>query len=280
MKSRLSVLRRCLQIPQGTFLSHAFGSLPKFPDPPCSPRDPFCYHVDNKCQSARDTLRYDMPYEKQLDEMQKTKPQCCVARFAHLEPCKKYERKKRSRSKEPSKPFVSMWEPPCRPKKQPFCTDELPRFDEIYYVASNKCRCYQRTWIECPLKRLCMKKVCCQHVIQKPEVRYRVINRCEKSSCDLDCDRMRRIVGLSEEIRCPTVMSPCCTKCRCPPKCYIKKVPSVCEKLKAPFPSFSETRKPSRRPLSLKECVNSTLYSQCEVFNLQRRREIFNLKNL
>lgn len=260
-------------------ISRSYVSVPNFPDPPCMDIDPKCHHIEQRCTAARNALKYELPYSKEVVEMQKNKPFCCVARFAHKVPCKDFNKKKKKEKKK--KPFVSMWEPPCEPREQPYCKDKLPRFDEMYYTPSCKTRCYQRTWVECPRKRLRKKKVCCLDGIEPPEVMYREYEICPKVACEMDCERFRNICGnRDDKYLCPKTLIPYCTPARCPPKCTSERLPSDCEKLKAPYPSFSEARKPSKRPLRGKECDCITTANQCEVFKEQHRREMFDIKQL
>ncbi|XP_002063721.2 uncharacterized protein LOC6640780 [Drosophila willistoni] len=268
---KFPALRRCF----------ASGRVPTFPDPPCIEIDKKCHFVkSNTCEQARHKLTRVLPADRYLDQMQREGPgKCCVYRPTHRLPCPdKY--RPREKEKPPKPPFRSMWQPPCHPHEQPHCTDLLPRFDDIYYKPSEKCRCYQRTWIECPNIRLRMKKVCCLDGIEPPEVLYRYKARCPKVACELDYERMRRICQhiRDPECRCEKTHWPCCKAARCPPRCVQTKHPSNCRKLRAPHPSFSEIKKRWERPKRLKECHCRQHISQCEAIAYKRRRELMGLK--
>ncbi|XP_017126320.1 uncharacterized protein LOC108145423 [Drosophila elegans] len=252
---------------------------PKFPDPPCLPVDPDCHRVPgNRCQAAKEVLTRELPREKFLEEFQQLEAMCCVLRSAAKNPCADLKRPKVP--KPPKEPFRSMWEPPCQTDEQPFCKDMLPRFDAIYYQPSNKCRCYQRTWVECPPVKQRLRKVCCLDAINPPEVLYRK-NPCPEV-CKEPYKSLRLLCKRSDfkrdpECQCPKLFWPCCKPARCDPLCRNYRKPSKCIKLRAPFPSFSELARWSR-PRRKIECHCLDTISKCLAFRERTRREIFNLK--
>ncbi|XP_016970206.1 uncharacterized protein LOC108038021 [Drosophila rhopaloa] len=256
--------------------------VPTFPDSVCHPVDPECHHVpDGKCQRAKEVLTKELPREKFLEQSQEleVETKCCVLRSAAKNPCAVMKRPKVA--KQPQKPFRSMWEPPCQTDEQPFCKDKLPRFDAIYYHPSNKCRCYQRTWVECPPVKQRLKKVCCLDSINPPEVRYRIKDpcweACEKPNicpmliCKKD-DLERDPTG-----QCSRLYWPCCKPARCDPHCRYRRGPTKCTKLRAPFPSYSEVGRWAR-PRRRIECHCLDTVPQCVALQERMKRDRGNLK--
>ncbi|XP_017004757.2 uncharacterized protein swif [Drosophila takahashii] len=254
--------------------------VPRFPDPQCQHVDPKCHHVPGgQCKGAKEVLTRELPREKFLEQNEQQEGKCCVLRSAAKDPCAAITRPKEYKPVE--EPFRSMWEPPCQTEEQPFCKDKLPRFDAIYYHPSNKCRCYQRTWVECPPVKQRLKKVCCLDGIHPPEVQYRVKDPCPEV-CGVPYKRLRRLCETGDWERdpnceCPKLFWPCCKPARCDPRCRRPWRPAICAKLRAPYPSFSEIRRWTR-PLRKTECRCKEPAPMCLAFREKSRIERLNLK--
>ncbi|EDX15475.1 GD15280 [Drosophila simulans] len=251
-------------------------------DPPCQPVDPLCHHVPSGgCVQARETINLKLPHEKLLQQErdQKKERKCCVLRSAAKNPCVGIRRPKAPKPEE--KPFRSMWEPPCRANEQPFCKEMLPRFDAIYYHPSNKCRCYQRTWVECSPVKQRLKKVCCLDAIEPPEILYRIRPPCP-GTCPINYTARRLLCEDAEWKRdptrkCPKFFHPCCKLARCNPRCSRGRKPTLCTKLRAPYPCYSEKVR-GRRPLRKRECLCLETIPKCIALAERLRRDGLNLK--
>ncbi|XP_030388208.1 uncharacterized protein LOC115634538 [Scaptodrosophila lebanonensis] len=270
----MAALQRCLPSPRLFNFCRYISCISRFPDVPCMPKNPFCHHVEDSCEMARSVLMREVPDNRYLSEMQQLEKKCCVARVFQANPCycKPHKRKKR---KKPYVPFRSMWEPPCRPNTQPHCPELLPRFDDLYYKTSDKCRSFQRTWNECPAVHTRLRKVCCLDAIRPPEVIYRWESGCPSTACEQDKERLKHICNWQrKDSVCQRILARCCDLGRCPPSCKPKRRITQCSKLKAPFPAYSETNKRWQRPLQDKECTCHRYRFQCEVFREQHRQAI------
>ncbi|XP_034475700.1 uncharacterized protein LOC117782773 [Drosophila innubila] len=255
---------------------------PIHPDPQCMPVNPKCYYIEDKCDAARDYLSNRIPLDKHMVEAQRQsrdqefEPPCCVSRLVHRPP---EEAKMRTVKEKERPPFRSMWEPPCEPHEQKYCTDMLPRFDEMFYHPSDKNRSFQRTWIECPPIRERLKKVCCLDGIEPPEIQRRVKVPCPETTCTFDYARMRHICKKAEpnlEGKCKKTFWPCCKAARCPPHCQQTRKLNPCLRLRPPSKSFSETRK-WQRPRRVREC-DRLHPSNCEAIREANKRMQFKFK--
>ncbi|XP_017079535.1 uncharacterized protein LOC108113462 [Drosophila eugracilis] len=247
----------------------------KYPHHPCHDNDPKCLFIPKgTCEKAKEVLTYDLPRDKFLEQMEKKKkPKCCVLRSAAKNPCPEIKRPKKPKPIE--EPFRSMWEPPCVTDEQPFCKDMLPRFDAIYYHPSDKCRCYQRTWVECPPIKQRLKKVCCLNGIKPPEIRYRIKDPCP--DCNIPYESLKLLCQRSELQRdpnctCKKLFWPCCKPARCNTFCSRARRPSLCTKLRAPYPSFSEVGRRPPKPIRKAECQCWHPVPQCLVMQERLRR--------
>ncbi|XP_043640543.1 uncharacterized protein LOC122611482 [Drosophila teissieri] len=247
-------------------------------DPPCQPADPLCHHVPSgRCVGARKVLALELPHEKLLQQEhdQEKERKCCILRSAAKNPCAKMRRPKAPKPEE--KPFRSMWEPPCLTDDQPFCKEMLPRFDAMYYHPSNKWRCYQRTWVECPPVKRRLKKVCCLDAIEPPEILYRIRPPCP-GTCGINY-KARRLLCEDGDLerdpmtKCPKFFHPCCKLARCNPRCTRGRKPSKCTKLRAPYPSFSEMGR-WKRALRKRECLCLEKIPKCIGLREKMRRQI------
>ncbi|XP_030563262.1 uncharacterized protein LOC115764405 [Drosophila novamexicana] len=291
LKSKLARLlspARCLWSVRGGLSSsrNLAKFSPTFPDPPCQPPDLLCHYVKDKCTPSRDILELELPFDKHMLDLERLKrekllePPCCVLRTAHQHPCVGVYPIRKKMKKEECPPFRSMWEIQCQTHEQRYCKGMLPRFDEIYYKPSVKCRCYQRTWVECPPVKERLKKVCCLDGISPPEVHKRNKERCPQTTCMFDYSRMRHICknrGAESVYRCPKIHWPCCKPARCNNSCRVHKRLSKCRRLRTPYPCFSEQR-PRYQPLRARQCHEEPI-SRCEIWRMLHKRELSGLKN-
>ncbi|XP_017079525.1 uncharacterized protein LOC108113455 [Drosophila eugracilis] len=201
------------------------------------------------------------------EDCSRPKYPCCVnARIAE-NPC--------SEAREDDK-FISMWEEykdrkeTPRPETMwhypeeccPPCGDI--RFDVLYYRPSNKCRDYQRTWWEC-CPKMVPKRVCCWCDAIPPEVLRRDLPLCPRSACSSEHEE-KRLKCLNENSKCMRLRMPCCRAARVPPSCDDITEPSDCEKIRCPFPSYSECvqEDPAVIPTRPPECECLEKMSMCE----------------
>ncbi|XP_017044487.1 uncharacterized protein LOC108090368 [Drosophila ficusphila] len=199
---------------------------------------------------------------------------CCVNTRIAGNPCM-----------EPSKndpPLVSMWEGISEKKPRlgvmwqypeeccPPCGDV--RFDVLYYKPSDKCRDFQRTWWEC-CPRMVPKRVCCWCDAIPPEVLRRDLPICPRSACLADHEKKRFKCLNKKSKGCTRVQMPCCRTSRIPPNCKWFRSPSDCEKIKCPFPSFSECvqEDPAMIPQRPPECKCLANRSLCEAVRQAQR---------
>lgn len=140
----------------------------------------------------------------------------------------------------PAPPFRSMWEYPGKMRKQPYCNNLLPRFDEIYYKPSDKRRPFQRTWGECPPVARKVKTVCCMDAIIPPEVQKRIRNPCPPK-CSLDYRGMQQICDrVLAKKGCDKIHWPCCSDARCPPLCDTNRKLDTCKRMPTPYRCYSD----------------------------------------
>ncbi|EDW60830.1 uncharacterized protein Dvir_GJ20646 [Drosophila virilis] len=138
----------------------------------------------------------------------------------------------------------------------------LIKHDMCYYRPSDKSRRYQRTWPECPLIWLRPKKKCCPDEEYYPPI----------------CRRQRkpqRPPMTTIEKYLYTFDKECKSKCHndgtLKRKCTIVRGPKKCEKVEAPFPSFSECKKDFREGYCHTECGCKLVPSLCDLWRLHHR---------
>lgn len=196
--------------------------------------------------------RYCNPLEpiRSCDEIDcnETRDSCCVNTRIRESPCTQSVKASEFKKRRP--PFESMWESykgkkfvrpealwhypkECCPK----CEDV--RFDVLYYSPSNKCRDYQRTWWEC-CPRMVPKRVCCWCDAVPPQVLRRRKPICAQSACTQGHEGKRLECHNKRSKGCQRLRMPCCRTARIPPSCKRIPHPSDCEKIRCPFPSYSE----------------------------------------
>lgn len=227
-------------------------------DPPCQHKNPDGHAVDDTCELARNV------FKKVLEPCPRAQP---------------WSWNKRIREQKVEKPpFRSMWEPHFGPARSN-CEDRFPRFDAIYYEPSDKTRCYQRTWSECPPVTERLKKVCCLNGIQPPEVLRRIKEPCPAVTCRFDYSRMRHIcenIAIDPTSKCCKIHLPCCKPARCIVDCRPTRKKEHCNRLRAPYPCFSDMYRVAKARRST-ECPLGN-WSICEGIRLQNRRDTNALK--
>lgn len=185
--------------------------------------------------------------------------------------------KNAAKKKKPS--FQSMWKtnvvrddtvnslydypPECCPR----CDSD--RFDLLYYRPSNKCRSYQRTWWEC-VPCVIPKVICCSANALPPE--YEKRNSPRLSPCLLGKGNQRKC-SPRKDTACPRIAIPFCRSGRDPPFCDIVRRKSDCEKIKCPFPSYSECDRelPACIPQRPPECRCNRPESVCIALRYKTR---------
>ncbi|XP_030572081.1 uncharacterized protein LOC115770798 [Drosophila novamexicana] len=157
----------------------------------------------------------------------------------------------------------------------PFCDEEAvycpfnPRFDDIYYVESDKAnRKYWQTWVSCPPVQLKKKKICCFEKAKAAPLRRRK-NRKPKTACPQpeNCD-------FAESLDCPRFKRRCHRAGRIPPDCLKTKRPLICTKPLTPYPAFSECVRMKPNALPLSECICWKKPMLCEAWAEWRRRSM------
>ncbi|XP_017144078.1 uncharacterized protein LOC108156861 [Drosophila miranda] len=179
-------------------------------------------------------------------------------------PCGKPEMQAPHKKKKPKK-FKSMWLNPFCEEGKSYCPFN-PRFDDIYYVESDKAkRRYWQTWVSCPPLKIKKKKICCFAQAKGPPIKRRK-HRKPKTACGPP--------PCPEEGDCPKVKRRCHKKGRIPPDCTRYPVPSDCRKPLTPYPSFSECRRLKPGALPLSECACYRRPMMCEMWAEFRLRAL------
>lgn len=157
------------------------------------------------------------------------------------------------------------------------CAMEAPPIDLLKYRPSDKLRReYQRTWVECVLKRRARKAKC---VFKAPAIKRRQRAKRRDSTCDTSCVLGAPALGLGacsfkpvSEKGCLRVTMPGCKDARVPGKCQRGRTPSACRKRLTKYPSFSECLidpLPEMRPA---ECGCLRTPMMCEVWEYFRNK--------
>ncbi|SPP83317.1 uncharacterized protein LOC117585536 [Drosophila guanche] len=182
-------------------------------------------------------------------------------------PCGQPKLQRKKPKPKPKQKFKSMWLNPFCDAHEPHCPFN-PRFDDIYYVESDKAkRRYWQTWTSCPPMKLKEKKICCFERARGPPMKRRKHRKpktaCEPPSCpdpdSLDCPKFKRR---------------CHKKGRIPPSCIVYPSPSDCRKPLTPYPSFSECRRLKPGALPLSECGCCKTPMMCEAWAEFRLRAL------
>ncbi|XP_016944485.1 uncharacterized protein [Drosophila suzukii] len=167
---------------------------------------------------------------------------------------------------------VSMW-------LNPFCDPDdttcpfNPRFDDIYYVESDKAkRKYWQTWVACPPIQIKPKKICCFAKAKPAPIKRRKPSAKPSTACPQPCPD-------KTEEDCPRLARRCHRDGRRPPSCKRERGPLPCVKPRTPYPSFSECQRLRPGALPLKECTCLVKPMLCEVWAEFRRRAICKKNN-
>lgn len=169
----------------------------------------------------------------------------------------------------------SMWLNPFCDEDAPYCPFN-PRFDDIYYVESDKAkRKYWQTWVSCPPMKIKKKKICCFEKIKSAPPRRRT-HRKPKTACPqltVDCK-------IAKAHACPRVKRRCHRAGRIPPYCVPTKRPLICTKPLTPYPAFSECVRMKPNALPLSECICWRKPMICEAWAEWRRRTMNKMAKL
>ncbi|XP_018794673.1 PREDICTED: uncharacterized protein LOC108972506 [Bactrocera latifrons] len=156
--------------------------------------------------------------------------------------------------KKKEKKRTSMWlNPECC---LDVCPDILPRFDDLYYKASDKAkRKYTRTWNECPDLKIAPRKICCFDNISLPPLEKRKKRRGDReSACPVPTAEQKAGCSIKQNKRCIKIRLPGCGAVREPPKCFVIKHAAKCRKICTPYPAYSECSRPKPKPRPPVEC--------------------------
>ncbi|ALC47289.1 CG33340 [Drosophila busckii] len=156
----------------------------------------------------------------------------------------------------------------------PFCDEDAvycpfnPRFDDIYYVESDKAkRKYWQTWVSCPPLKMKKKKICCFQKLKHPPMRKRKIKPVTACPQPVDCANER-------DLKCKKLKRRCHRAGRMPPDCIPTKRPLDCTKPLTPYPSFSECTRMKPGALPLSECICWRTPMLCEAWAEWRKRSM------
>lgn len=207
----------------------------------------------------------------------------CLASFIRYKCSKQFQKDKCTKLKDfpCGKPdLMGMHKPPPNETKQykppsiwlnPFCDEGdfycpfNPRFDDIYYVESDKAkRKYWQTWVACPPIQLKKKKICCFEKLEN------VPHRRRERKAQTACPQPPRC----ERDTCPKAIRRCHRAGRIPPDCLKIRRKIKCSKALTPYPAFSECTRLKPDALPLSECVCLYKPMICEVWAEWRRRAI------
>lgn len=220
----------------------------------------------NLCRSACLIRRYPVPFCRRLSSKcgKKEETTCEKLSFA----CGKPELQgKKAPPVKVKKQFKSMWLNPFCDDEEPHCPYN-PRFDDIYYVESDKAsRKYWQTWVSCPPIQIKPKKICCHVKSGLPPQKRRKRHSKPKTACVQE--ETCQDPGFLE---CPRFKRRCHKAGRIPPSCLRTKAPSECAKPLTPYPSFSECTRLKPDALPLSECICWRKPMLCEAWVEFRRR--------
>ncbi|XP_011191219.1 uncharacterized protein LOC105217756 [Zeugodacus cucurbitae] len=154
------------------------------------------------------------------------------------------------------------------------CPDIQPRFDDLYYKASDKAkRKYTQTWVECPKMRIARKKICCADNIIPPTFQRRSHKRkTAEEECKPQPTNLLPCKSYPKR-KCPRFILPGCKPARDPAKCGKPRPKTDCKKICTPYPSFSECTRKRKGPPRPIECHCLDIPMMCEVW-IEFRRTI------
>ncbi|XP_030388209.1 uncharacterized protein LOC115634539 [Scaptodrosophila lebanonensis] len=160
------------------------------------------------------------------------------------------------------------------------CATEVPRSDLTKYRPGDKLnRKYQRTWVECVLKRRKMRAKC---VFKPPSMERRKRKTPKKGSCDVGtCTlgapklALAHCTDFSKDKKCPRQTSPGCGAARIPGKCRRGdgRAPKDCRKRLTKYPSFSECLMDPLPDAPPTECNCLQKPSMCSVWEYFRNKK-------
>ncbi|XP_030376203.1 uncharacterized protein LOC115625322 [Scaptodrosophila lebanonensis] len=169
----------------------------------------------------------------------------------------------------PKEKFQSMWPNPFCDFDDPTCPYN-PRFDDLYYIESDKAkRKYWQTWVSCPPVQIKKKKICCFEKTTLPPVMRRAHKK-PQTACEVPPEDCRE----TKFDKCLRLKRRCHKAGRIPPTCKELPTPKDCVKPLTPYPAFSECKrlKSNARPLS--ECLCWNKPALCEVWAEWRKRNM------
>ncbi|XP_037956387.1 uncharacterized protein LOC119686012 [Teleopsis dalmanni] len=146
------------------------------------------------------------------------------------------------------------------------CPEPFPRFDDLYYVESDKLkRKYPRTWKEClnyPEKR---RPVCDWRKAKAIPYDKRV-RKPHGEPCDCG-------IVIEKAEKCKKIVSKGCKPVKDPPSCALARKPTDCKKICTQYPSFSECQKPPFKKARIVECDCLKSQSLCTLFRLLKNKK-------
>ncbi|XP_017091644.2 uncharacterized protein [Drosophila bipectinata] len=161
----------------------------------------------------------------------------------------------------------SMWLNPFCDPEDTYCPFN-PRFDDIYYVESDKAkRKYWQTWVACPPINIKPKKICCYAQAKPAPVKRRKRQARPATACPQPCPE-------HQEGSCPKIPRRCHKEGRTPSICNKNRAPADCVKPLTPYPSFSECKRSKLAAAPPQECNCTAVPMLCEVWAMYRKRAL------
>lgn len=149
------------------------------------------------------------------------------------------------------------------------CIDmDFPSFDKCLYKESDKNkRKYQITWVECPPLKIKPKKICCFAKVAHPPISRRKPKERPDTAC-----KYQEPCEPKETLKCPRIRMPRCRPVRESVRCDTVRMPSDCQKVKAPYPSFSECTRPKLPKKRRTECECLEKIAYCNLLRIINKR--------
>lgn len=198
--------------------------------------------------------------------------------------CETNQNKNKDKDSKPPKPFVSMWEtiPGYRDK------DCILRLDNLHYKPSDKnSRKYQMTWEPCPSSVKRRRKICCFESAKLPtHCKGSKRSTSSKSACESedanlkqDYHLLKMCLGkkIEKVSKCEKIVMPYCPAVAKITRCARVRLPTDCQKVCTPYPSYSECQKdPGKKPHP-RECGCLSNAMVCESMRFFERKKKFSL---